>query len=65
VEVKSAFASGSAFAQHTDGVIGSGVVADNVEPWLNRCRALPIENFRAAAKGMKVEIVSAALSAAA
>jgi len=39
VEVKSAFASGSAFAQYTDGVIRTGVVADNVEPRLNRCRA--------------------------
>src|SRR5580698_7687255 len=59
-------ASGSAFAQYTDGVVKIGVLtdmaslyADNGGPGSVVAARLAVEDFGAAAKGMKVEIISA------
>jgi branched-chain amino acid transport system substrate-binding protein len=59
-------ASGSAFAQYTDGVVKIGVLtdmaslyADNGGPGSVVAAKLAVEDFGAAAKGMKVEIISA------
>ncbi|HKD26911.1 MAG TPA: ABC transporter substrate-binding protein [Xanthobacteraceae bacterium] len=58
-------ASGSAFAQYTDGVIKIGVLSDMSSlyadiggPGSVAAAKLAVEDFGAAAKGMKVEIVS-------
>ncbi len=60
------FASSTAFAQYTDGVIKIGVLtdmaslyADNGGPGSVVAAKLAVEDFGAAAKGMKVEIISA------
>jgi len=60
------FASGPAFAEYTDGVIRIGVVvdmsslyADISGPGAVTATRLAVQDFDAAAKGMKVEIVSA------
>ena len=60
------FASTSAYAQYTDGVIKIGVMADmsslyadNGGPGSVVAAKLAVEDFDAAAKGMKIEIISA------
>jgi branched-chain amino acid transport system substrate-binding protein len=64
--IAAAFASSTAFAQYTDGVIRIGVIADMSSVYADisgpgsiAAARLAIEDFGAAAKGMKVEIVSA------
>ena len=59
-------ASGTAFAQYTDGVVKIGVLtdmaslyADNTGPGSVAAAKLAVADFGAAAKGMKVEIISA------
>jgi branched-chain amino acid transport system substrate-binding protein len=66
IVIAAALASGSAFAQYTDGVIKIGVLSDmaslysdNGGPGSVVAARLAVEDFGAAAKGMKVEIVSA------
>jgi branched-chain amino acid transport system substrate-binding protein len=66
IVIAAALANGSAFAQYTDGVIKIGVLsdmsslyADNGGPGSVIAARLAVEDFGAAAKGMKVEIVSA------
>jgi branched-chain amino acid transport system substrate-binding protein len=61
-----AVASTSAYAQYTDGVIKIGVIADMSSlyadiggPGSVAAARLAVEDFGAAAKGMKVEIISA------
>jgi branched-chain amino acid transport system substrate-binding protein len=64
--IVAAFASGPAFAQYTDGVIRIGVAADMASlysdiggPGSVTSARLAVEDFGAAAKGMKVEIIAA------
>jgi branched-chain amino acid transport system substrate-binding protein len=59
-------ASGTAFAQYTDGVIKIGVLTDMASLYADNtgvgsvvAAKLAVEDFGAAAKGMKVEIISA------
>jgi branched-chain amino acid transport system substrate-binding protein len=66
IVIAAALASSSAFAQYTDGVIKIGVLSDmaslysdNGGPGSVTAARLAVEDFGAAAKGMKVEIVSA------
>jgi len=60
-----ALASGSAYAQYTDGVVKIGVLtdmsslyADNGGPGSVAAAKLAVQDFGAAAKGLKVEIIS-------
>jgi branched-chain amino acid transport system substrate-binding protein len=66
IVMAAALANGSAFAQYTDGVIKIGVLsdmaglyADNSGPGSVIAAKLAVEDFGDAAKGLKVEIVSA------
>jgi branched-chain amino acid transport system substrate-binding protein len=66
IVIAAALASGSAHGQYTDGVIKigvltdmSGLYADNTGPGSVTAAKLAVEDFGAAAKGMKVEIISA------
>jgi branched-chain amino acid transport system substrate-binding protein len=66
IVMAAALASSSTFAQYTDGVIKIGVLADmsslyadNSGPGSVVAAKLAVEDFGAAAKGMKVEIISA------
>ena len=66
IAVAAVLASGSSYAQHTDGVVKIGVLtdmsslyADIVGPGTVVAARLAVEDFGAAAKGMKVEIVFA------
>jgi branched-chain amino acid transport system substrate-binding protein len=66
IVMAAALANGSAFAQYTDGVIKIGVLSDmsslysdNGGPGSVIAARLAVEDFGAAAKGIKVEIVSA------
>jgi branched-chain amino acid transport system substrate-binding protein len=64
--IAAAFVSSSAFAQYTDGVIKIGVLVDMSSLYADLggpgsvvAAKLAVEDFGAAAKGMKVEIISA------
>jgi branched-chain amino acid transport system substrate-binding protein len=66
IVIAAAFASTSAYAQYTDGVIKIGVMADMSSlysdisgPGSVVAARLAVEDFGAAARGMKVEIISA------
>jgi branched-chain amino acid transport system substrate-binding protein len=66
IVLATAFASSTAYAQYTEGVIKigvlsdmSGLYADNGGPGSVTAAKLAVEDFGAAAKGMKVEIISA------
>jgi branched-chain amino acid transport system substrate-binding protein len=65
IVIAAALASGSAHGQYTDGVIKigvlsdmSGLYADNSGPGSVTAAKLAVEDFGAAAKGMKIEIIS-------
>jgi branched-chain amino acid transport system substrate-binding protein len=66
IAVAALLASNSAFAQYTDGVVKIGIMsdmsslyADNGGPGSVTAAKLAVEDFGAATKGMKVEIISA------